>query len=361
MSITGEPGGPPVKTGNPVADINAGHPRRRRDPRPPTRTGRRPAAGRSSTRRSLEAALQQTFWHAAIVLRDRRIARPDRLGARADRAVPGVPRERRLDQHRRREPGELGAHRRRARPSGMARRSALRDQLGANGEPRRAGGDDERGARDADEGRVDRPPSMPPACPPGRSTRSAKRSRIRRRSRAAWSSTSFIRRPGATKALGCPVHFSATPTRDRPARAAAGRAYARGAARIRLCGRGNRRLRRRGRRRGGGVAASRSNVKLAAQDLERISAQTLEHYAQRAEAFREGTRDHDVSQNIDALLRAHRGRAAVHDSRSRLRPGPRPRDVYAPRPHRDRPGRRCAFRRDGPRRTAAAKSGSRIF
>jgi SAM-dependent methyltransferase len=33
-----------------------------------------------------------------------------------------------------------------------------------------------------------------------------------------------------------------------------------------------------------------------------ISAITLEHYNQRAESFREGTRDHDVSQNIAALL-----------------------------------------------------------
>ena len=31
---------------------------------------------------------------------------------------------------------------------------------------------------------------------------------------------------------------------------------------------------------------------------------TLEHYSQRAAAFEEGTRDHDVSQNIAALLRA---------------------------------------------------------
>lgn len=38
-------------------------------------------------------------------------------------------------------------------------------------------------------------------------------------------------------------------------------------------------------------------------DLEKISAGTLEHYDQRAEDFRAGTRDHDVSQNIDALLR----------------------------------------------------------
>jgi len=38
-------------------------------------------------------------------------------------------------------------------------------------------------------------------------------------------------------------------------------------------------------------------------DPEAISALTLEHYAQRAAAFRDGTRDHDVRQNIDALLR----------------------------------------------------------
>ena len=42
---------------------------------------------------------------------------------------------------------------------------------------------------------------------------------------------------GPTKALGCPIHFSETPTRDHAAGAAAGRAHARGAARARLCGR----------------------------------------------------------------------------------------------------------------------------
>ncbi|MBV5325559.1 MAG: class I SAM-dependent methyltransferase, partial [Rhodospirillaceae bacterium] len=36
---------------------------------------------------------------------------------------------------------------------------------------------------------------------------------------------------------------------------------------------------------------------------ESISALTLAHYEQRAEAFRDGTRGHDVRQNIDALLR----------------------------------------------------------
>ena len=43
-------------------------------------------------------------------------------------------------------------------------------------------------------------------------------------------------------------------------------------------------------------------MKLAPHDLEEIAELTLEHYNQRAESFWEGTRDHDVSQNIAALL-----------------------------------------------------------
>ena len=38
------------------------------------------------------------------------------------------------------------------------------------------------------------------------------------------------------------------------------------------------------------------------EELEQISSATLTHYDQRAEAFWQGTRDHDVSQNINALL-----------------------------------------------------------
>lgn len=38
-------------------------------------------------------------------------------------------------------------------------------------------------------------------------------------------------------------------------------------------------------------------------DVQDISARTLAHYEQRAEEFRIGTRDHDVSQNVAALLR----------------------------------------------------------
>ncbi len=44
-------------------------------------------------------------------------------------------------------------------------------------------------------------------------------------------------------------------------------------------------------------------MKFQPHDLEKISTLTLEHYNRRAEDFREGTCDHDVSQNIAALLR----------------------------------------------------------
>jgi len=46
----------------------------------------------------------------------------------------------------------------------------------------------------------------------------------------------------------------------------------------------------------------RGQMKLNPQELEKIANLTLEHYDQHAEEFWEGTRDHDVSQNIEALL-----------------------------------------------------------
>lgn len=46
---------------------------------------------------------------------------------------------------------------------------------------------------------------------------------------------------------------------------------------------------------------------LTPDDLAQISALTLAHYQASAEEFREGTRDHDVSQNIAALLRHIQG------------------------------------------------------
>lgn len=42
---------------------------------------------------------------------------------------------------------------------------------------------------------------------------------------------------------------------------------------------------------------------LTDDDLQHITARTLQHYEQGARAYWEGTRGHDVSQNIDALLR----------------------------------------------------------
>jgi len=43
-------------------------------------------------------------------------------------------------------------------------------------------------------------------------------------------------------------------------------------------------------------------MKLSAHDLKEIASQTLEHYERRADDFWAGTRDHDVSQNIAAML-----------------------------------------------------------
>ncbi|WP_223434926.1 MULTISPECIES: class I SAM-dependent methyltransferase [unclassified Pseudomonas] len=48
-------------------------------------------------------------------------------------------------------------------------------------------------------------------------------------------------------------------------------------------------------------------MKQTPDDLEKITSTTLGHYNSVAEGFREGTRDHDVSQNIDALLRHIQG------------------------------------------------------
>jgi SAM-dependent methyltransferase len=45
-------------------------------------------------------------------------------------------------------------------------------------------------------------------------------------------------------------------------------------------------------------------MNLSPQDLKHAADATLQHYEERAEQFRQGTRDHDVSQNIAALLKA---------------------------------------------------------
>ena len=50
-------------------------------------------------------------------------------------------------------------------------------------------------------------------------------------------------------------------------------------------------------------------MKLNSEDLEKVAADTLDHYDQRADDFWEGTRGHDVSQNIAALLQYIEGNA----------------------------------------------------
>src|SRR5215813_1131738 len=49
-------------------------------------------------------------------------------------------------------------------------------------------------------------------------------------------------------------------------------------------------------------------MKLSALDLEKITADTLEHYSRHAEDYSEGTHGHDVSQNIAALLQNIEGK-----------------------------------------------------
>jgi SAM-dependent methyltransferase len=50
-------------------------------------------------------------------------------------------------------------------------------------------------------------------------------------------------------------------------------------------------------------------MKLKPRDLEKVGSVTLEYYDQHAEDFWEGTKDHDVSQNIEALLKHIEGEA----------------------------------------------------
>ena len=45
-------------------------------------------------------------------------------------------------------------------------------------------------------------------------------------------------------------------------------------------------------------------MQLTPEKLERIAARTLAHYEQHAQAYQQGTRNHDVSQNITSLLQS---------------------------------------------------------
>jgi SAM-dependent methyltransferase len=60
---------------------------------------------------------------------------------------------------------------------------------------------------------------------------------------------------------------------------------------------------------------TRQAIKLNAKELASVGSFTLQHYDDRAERFREGTLEHDVSQNIGALLQHIEGNppAAILD------------------------------------------------
>ena len=52
-------------------------------------------------------------------------------------------------------------------------------------------------------------------------------------------------------------------------------------------------------------------MQLTPNDLQRVTARMLKHYDESAQAFWEGTRDHDVSQNISVFVAVHSVAGAV--------------------------------------------------
>ena len=209
MSITGEPGGAPVKVGSPVTDLNAGmlaalgivsaYVHR-------LKTGE----GQFVDTSLLEAGIHQTAWQAAIFFATgvspgpggsaHVLAAPYQAFPTADgwinigganqsnweriARLVGVP--------------ELIADARFVDNSArMANRDALAALLGERLRQR----SDARLAADLDAAGI----------PAGPIQTSARWRPTRRRWRARWWSSSSIRSPGRTRALGVPVKFSATP------------------------------------------------------------------------------------------------------------------------------------------------------
>ena len=121
MSVTGEPGGAPVKSGIPLTDLGAGlfatvgilaalesrH-----------RTGR----GQHVDTSLLDAGVGLSVWEATQYFSGRGIPERLGLGASHERAVPGVQVRGRLHHDWRRQRPDVPSHLRRAQPSGMARR-----------------------------------------------------------------------------------------------------------------------------------------------------------------------------------------------------------------------------------------------
>ena len=183
--------------------------RDRRAGRPACARGDRPrAAGGHVAVRGRAGALDLGDGRA---VGDRARARAARLGAPADRAVPGAADPRRPHHGRRQQRAPVGAPVRCDRARGPARRRALRRQRRADG------------ATAASSRRSWRPPSRSatpangsrrcsrPACRAGRSTTTPTSSPTGTRSRARWWSSSSTRSRARCARSGCPLKLSDTP------------------------------------------------------------------------------------------------------------------------------------------------------
>ena len=253
MSITGEPGRPPAKTGNPVSDINAGllatigvlaAYANRLQHRP--RAARRHVAVRGRAAADLLARGE--------LFRDRRLPGPARLRAHPDRAVPGVPRERRLGQHRRRQPGELGAHRRGARASRNGATTRASPTNTARMEHREALVEAMNAVLGA-KTRAEWIALLDAAGVPAGPVHTLGEALAHPQTLARGMVVETVHPDaGPTRAVGCPIHFSETPAARQPPGAAARRAHPRAAARVRLRRRGDRRS-------AGGGGGGRSRVR----------------------------------------------------------------------------------------------------
>ena len=195
MSVTGEPGRPPAKTGNSIADINAGilavagitaayvH---------KLKTGE----GQVVDTSLMEAAIQQTYWQAAIYFATGESSGPTGSAHlltapyQAFRASDGWLNIGGANQANWERIADTLGHPEWRDDPRFASNSARMENLDALVAAMNAV------LVDAHQRRVDRRRSTPPACRSGRCTRSGKRCRIRKRWRATWWSTWCIRRPG---------------------------------------------------------------------------------------------------------------------------------------------------------------------
>ena len=243
MCVTGEPGAPPAKTGNPVADINAGIlaalgivSRLRAQAEDRARADRRHVADGS------RASSRRTGRRRSTSPPANRRARPAPRTScsapyQAFRAADGWINIGGANQANwERICRVLGASD--WRDDARFRTNADRmKNLGALTEV------DERAARrrrKVDE--LDRGASKPRACPCGPDQFDRRGARpTRRRSRATWWSSSTIRAPGARARSGCPMNFSRTPGKSSRAGAAARAAHARSVGGVRLLARRDRR------------------------------------------------------------------------------------------------------------------------